>query len=310
MLGADVPKVILANNCKSLSDPRICGIETTEGVKNMDVLTKLRSVEAQFAAILRATNTTMPKTAIVLGSGLGDVADAIDNPLIVSYDEFADFPVSTAPGHKGRFVIGNLGDTPVVIMQGRVHYYEGYPMTDVVLPVRVLACLGVKNFVLTNAVGGLADGMKEGDLMLITDHISTFVPSPLIGPNIDELGIRFTDMTHVYDIELQDVFRSAATKLNTNLLEGVYAQFTGPQFETPTEIKLFKKLGIDVVGMSTVVEAIALRHMNIRVSGVSCITNLAAGISEELLCGSDVVDVGTEVGPVMTALLAEAVANF
>ncbi|MCL2437878.1 MAG: purine-nucleoside phosphorylase [Coriobacteriia bacterium] len=276
----------------------------------MDVLTKIKLVEAKLKAILDKNGVVMPEVAIVLGSGLSDVADNVIDPLVISYDELADFPVATAPGHKGRFVVGNLGDTPVIIMQGRIHYYEGYPMTDVVLPVRVLARLGVKNFVLTNAVGGLADGMREGDLMLITDHISTFVPSPLIGPNIDELGLRFTDMTHVYDVGLQNVFREAADKLDIRLLEGVYAQFTGPQFETPTEIQLLKGLGIDVVGMSTVVEAIALRHMDIRVSGVSCITNLAAGISDELLCGSDVVDVGTEVGPTVTALISEAVRNF
>jgi purine-nucleoside phosphorylase len=276
----------------------------------MDVLGKIKQVEAELKTILDKNNVSMPKVAIVLGSGLSDVADKVTNPFIVSYDELPGLPVATAPGHKGRFVIGSLGDTPVIIMQGRIHYYEGYPMTDVVLPVRVLARLGVESFVLTNAVGGLADGMREGDLMLITDHISSFVPSPLIGPNIDELGLRFTDMTHVYDLEMQDVFRAAAQKLGIGLREGVYAQFTGPQFETPTEIQLLKGLGIDVVGMSTVVEAIALRHMDIKVSGVSCITNLAAGISDELLCGSDVVDVGTEVGPTMTALLTEAISKF
>jgi len=276
----------------------------------MDVLTKIKRVESELQEVLAKHNTTMPKTAIVLGSGLGDVADNITDALIIPYGKLADFPVSTAPGHKGRFVIGKLGETPVIIMQGRIHYYEGYPMSDVVLPVRVLARLGVENFVLTNAVGGMADGMREGDLMLITDHISTFVPSPLIGPNVDELGLRFPDMTHVYDKDLQEIFRKAAEKIDLNLLEGTYAQLTGPQFETATEIQLYKSWGIDVVGMSTVVEAIALRHMDIRVSGVSCITNLAAGINENLLCGDDVVDVGIEVGPTMTALLSEAIAKF
>jgi len=276
----------------------------------MDVLNKIKLVEAELASILAKNDITMPKTAIVLGSGLGDVADNVTDPFVVSYGELADFPVSTAPGHKGRFVIGSLGETPVIIMQGRVHYYEGYPMTDVILPVRVLARLGVESFVLTNAAGGMQDGMRVGDLMMITDHISSFVPSPLIGPNIDELGLRFTDMTHVYDIELQDKLRAAADKLDINLLEGVYAQFTGPQFETPTEIQLFKGLGIDVVGMSTVVEAIALRHMGIRVSGVSLVSNIAAGMSDELLCGDDVIDAGNIAGPRMTALLTEAIKNF
>jgi len=276
----------------------------------MDVLNKLKSVEAELASILAKNSIAMPEIAIVLGSGLGDVADNIADPFVVSYGELAGFPVSTAPGHKGRFVIGALNGTPVIVMQGRVHYYEGYPMTDVVLPVRMLARLGVKNFVLTNAAGGMQDGMRVGDLMLITDHISSFVPSPLIGPNIDELGLRFPDMTHVYDLQLQDTFRAAASKLDINLLEGVYAQFTGPHFETPTEIQLFKGLGIDVVGMSTVVEAIALRHMGIRVSGVSLVSNIAAGMSDELLCGDDVIDAGNIAGPRMTALLAEAIKHF
>ncbi|MCL2525532.1 MAG: purine-nucleoside phosphorylase [Coriobacteriia bacterium] len=276
----------------------------------MDVLGKLKLVESELASILQKNGITMPKTAIVLGSGLGDVADAIVEPFVVSYGDLADFPVSTAPGHKGRFVFGKLGDTPVVIMQGRVHYYEGYPMSDVVLPVRVLALSGVENFVLTNAAGGLQDGMQIGDLMMITDHISTFVPSPLIGPNVDELGLRFPDMTHVYDVEYQDILRAAAEKTDQKLLEGIYAQFTGPHFETPTEIRLFGKLGVDVVGMSTVVEAIALRHMGKRVAGVSLVSNIAAGMSDELLCGDDVIDSGLIAGPRMTALLTEAVTHF
>jgi len=276
----------------------------------MDVLNKIKLVEAELADTLAKNSIRMPEVAIVLGSGLGDVADNIADPFIVSYSDLADFPVSTAPGHKGRFVIGALEDTPVIIMQGRVHYYEGYPMTDVVLPVRVLARMGVKSFVLTNAAGGMQDGMRVGDLMMITDHISSFVPSPLIGPNIDELGLRFPDMTYVYDLELQDKLRAAASRLDINLLEGVYAQFTGPHFETPTEIQLFKRLGIDVVGMSTVVEAIALRHMGIRVSGVSLVSNIAAGMSDELLCGDDVIDAGNIAGPRMTALLTEAIKNF
>jgi len=276
----------------------------------MDVLGKIKLVEQELFDILNKNGMTMPKTAIVLGSGLGDVADNITDPLTISYAELEGFPVSTAPGHKGRFVLGKLGEMPVIVMQGRVHYYEGYPMTDVVLPVRVLARLGVENFVLTNAAGGMQDGMQIGDLMMITDHISSFVPSPLIGPNIDELGLRFTDMTHVYDVELQDILRASATTTKQKLLEGVYAQFTGPHFETPTEIQLFKNLGVDVVGMSTVVEAIALRHMDKRVAGVSLVSNIAAGMSDELLCGDDVIESGAVAGPRMTALLTEAVSKF
>lgn len=276
----------------------------------MNVLAKLELVEAELARLLHRNALDIPKTAIVLGSGLGDVADAMIDPVVISYDEIADFPVSTAPGHMGRFIIGKLGTAPVIIMQGRIHYYEGYSMPDVVLPVRALARLGVENFVLTNAAGGMQDGMQIGDFMMITDHISTFVPSPLIGPNFDELGLRFFDMTQAYDLDLQATVRAAAQSLDISLREGVYAQLTGPQFETPTEIRMMKSLGIDVVGMSTVVETIALRHMGKRVAGISCVTNLAAGISEVELCGDDVVEVGIEVGPRMTALLTAAIENF
>ena len=273
----------------------------------MDVLAKLKLVEAHFAKELHRHAVDIPKTAIVLGSGLGDVAEAVEDAVVIAYEEIEGFPVSTAPGHKGRFIIGKLGDVSVVIMQGRIHYYEGYDMTDVVLPVRVLALLGVENFILTNAAGGMQDGMKIGDFMMITDHISSFVPSPLIGQNFDELGLRFFDMTQAYDLELSKAIRDSAKKLKIDLREGIYAQLTGPQFETPIEITMMKQLGADVVGMSTVVETIALRHMNKRVAGISCVTNLAAGISDVHLCGNDVVEVGIEVGPHMTALLKDAV---
>jgi len=276
----------------------------------MSVMGKIRSVESELRWIFDDNDIAVPKTAIVLGSGLGDVADAVESSLIIPYAELANFPVSTAPGHKGRFVVGNLGDTPVIVMQGRVHYYEGYPMTDVVLPLRALARLGVENFVLTNAAGGMQDGMQVGDFTLICDHVSSFVPSPLIGPNLDELGLRFSDMTQVYDLDLQATVKKAAETTSQKLLTGIYCQLTGPHFETPFEIQMLKNLGIDLVGMSTVVEAIALRHMDKRVVGISMVSNLAAGLSDELLCGSDVIDAGEKVGPMMTALLTEAIKNF
>ncbi|MCL2680151.1 MAG: purine-nucleoside phosphorylase [Coriobacteriia bacterium] len=276
----------------------------------MDVLGKILNIEKQLQDIMQRRSLSMPATALVLGSGLGAVADALQNATIIPYGDLAGFPVSTAPGHKGRFVFGTLGGIPLVVMQGRVHYYEGYPMSDVVLPLRVLARLGVKQCVLTNAVGGINEGMQVGDFMLITDHISTFVPSPLTGPNSEQLGLRFPDMTQVYDLQLQAAIRGGAADCHLDLKEGVYAQLTGPHFETPTEIRLLQSLGIDVVGMSTVVEAIALRHMNIRVAGISCITNLAAGISDTPLCGEEVNQVGAQVGGHMTELLTAALGRF
>ena len=272
-------------------------------------LTKLKKLEAQLGEQLGGTSvaSVVPEVALVLGSGLGALADAVEDATVVPYDSLDGFPVSTAPGHAGRFVFGTLAGVPVVVMQGRVHYYEGYPMEDVVLPVRLLARRGVKRFILTNAAGGMQKGMKPGDLMLITDHISSLIQSPLLGPNIDELGVRFPDMTQVYDLEMQDAIRTAARDLGIDLKEGVYIQISGPQFETPTEIRTYQGMGADATGMSTVVEAIALRHMGARVAGISCISNLASGLGDSLLTSEDVNETGAAVAETFTALLKEVV---
>ena len=201
----------------------------------------------------------------------------------MDYSEIEGFPVSTVTGHKGRFVFGYVGKVPVVIMQGRVHYYEGYPMTDVVLPTRLMGLLGAKKLILTNAAGGINEHFRPGDFMMITDHIATGVPSPLIGPNLEELGPRFPDMSEVYSRRIQDVIREAASDCGISLREGVYVQLTGPNYETPAEVKMCKIWGGDAVGMSTACEAVAARHMGMEIGGISCITNLAAGISKEKL---------------------------
>ena len=221
-----------------------------------------------------------PEVALILGSGLGDFADGIKIEQTIDYTEIEGFPVSTVKGHKGRFVFGYVEDTPVVIMQGRVHYYEGYPMSDVVLPTRLMGMLGAKKILLTNAAGGCNPSYKAGDFMMITDHITTGVPSPLIGPNIDELGTRFPDMSEVYSKRLQDVIRKCAAECGIEIQEGVYVQFTGPNYETPAEIRLAQSWGGDAVGMSTACEAMAARHMGMEICGISCITNMAAGISK------------------------------
>ena len=220
-----------------------------------------------------------PEVALILGSGLGDFADGIQIEQTIDYTDIEGFPVSTVKGHKGRFVFGYVEKTPVVIMQGRVHYYEGYAMSDVVLPTRLMGMLGAKKILLTNAAGGANPSYKPGDFMMITDHITTGVPSPLIGPNMDELGTRFPDMSEVYSRRLQDVIRKCAKECDIKLQEGVYVQFTGPNYETPAEVRLAQRWGGDAVGMSTACEAMAARHMGMEICGISCITNMAAGIS-------------------------------
>ncbi|MCL2331980.1 MAG: purine-nucleoside phosphorylase [Actinomycetia bacterium] len=253
----------------------------------------------------------VPKIALVLGSGLGPMADQMDASCAVPYAEIDDFPVSTAPGHAGRYLFGTLAETPLVMMQGRVHYYEGYPMSDVVLPVRVLARLGVQILVLTNAAGGLNPDFRPGDLMLITDQITTFVPSPLIGANINDYGVRFPDQTQVYDHALQNVLFDSAKVCGVPLRRGVYMQLTGPQFETPTEIRDYRALGADAVGMSTAVEAVAARHMELRVAGVSCITNMGAGMPGQAHLSSEEVDeMGKRVSAQFGALLSEAIGRM
>lgn len=251
-----------------------------------------------------------PKVALVLGSGLGDYAEDIKVVSTLSYHDIDGFPVSTVPGHKGQFIFGYVDNVPVVCMQGRVHFYEGYPISDVILPTRLMKMMGTKILFLTNASGGLNPGFKAGDFMMLTDHISTFAPNPLIGPNIDELGTRFPDMSSVYDKELCDIIRQSARDLNIELKEGVYAQLTGPSFESPAEIKMFGKLGIDAVGMSTVVEAIAANHMGMKICAISCVCNLAAGISPTPLSHEEVQQAGKDAAPKFKKLVTEAIIRF
>ena len=251
-----------------------------------------------------------PEIALVLGSGLGDFAERIQIEQIIKYTDIEGFPVSTVKGHKGRFVFGYVEKTPVVIMQGRVHYYEGYPMSDVVLPTRLMGLLGAKKLLLTNAAGGANPSFHPGDLMMITDHITTAVPSPLIGPNIDELGVRFPDMSHVYDVKLNDIIRSQAVSCGIDLKEGIYIQTTGPSYESPAEIKMFKAIGADAVGMSTVVEAIAANHCGMRICCISCICNLAAGIADHPLSGEEVIEAGKAAAPLFEKLVTRSIEAF
>lgn len=248
-----------------------------------------------------------PKVALILGSGLGDYADSIDVRATLDYHEIEGFPVSTVPGHKGRFVFGYVGDVPVVIMQGRVHYYEGYPMEDVVLPTRLMRMMGAEILFLTNAAGGANYEFASGDFMMITDQISSFVPSPLIGPNIDELGTRFPDMSHVYDPRLCGLIRDTAKELGIPLREGTYIQLTGPNFETPHEVKMCRLLGADAVGMSTACEAVAANHMGMRICGISCISNLCCGMTENPLTHAEVQETADRVAPLFKKLITETI---
>lgn len=232
---------------------------------------------------IRKRTDFRPQVGIVLGSGLGGYADNMEISCEIPYREIPGFPVSTVQGHDGKFLFGYVKSTPVILMKGRVHYYEGYPMEDVVLPVRLMGLLGADTVILTNAAGGINRTFQAGDLMLITDHISIAVPNPLRGENIDELGTRFPDMSHVYDPELQEAAKEAAAQQEISLREGIYVQCSGPSYETPAEIRMLGALGADAVGMSTVCEAIAARHMGMKVCGISCITNMAAGILDQPL---------------------------
>ena len=248
-----------------------------------------------------------PRLALILGSGLGDYAERIEIEASIDYHEITDFPVSTVSGHKGRFVFGHIGTVPVVIMQGRVHFYEGYSIEEVVLPERLMHLMGAEILFLTNACGSANPAYQAGDFMLLTDHILYSVPNPLIGANAEELGVRFPDMSEVYDEALRKEIFACAKDLGISLREGVYMQFSGPSFETPAEVRMAHILGADAVGMSTACEAVAGRHCGMRICGISCISNLGAGLSEEPLSDEDVKVVANRVAPLFKKLVTEAI---
>ncbi len=234
------------------------------------------------------------EVGLILGSGLGELAEEIEDQVVISYKNIPSFPVSTVVGHAGQLVYGTLGGKKVLALQGRFHYYEGYSMDTVTFPVRVMSMLGVQSLIVTNAAGGANTDFQPGDLMMIQDHVNFFGTNPLIGENEEKYGPRFPDMTHPYDVEYQGFIEEAAAELNLSLKKGVYFGFTGPTYETPAEIRMVQTLGGDAVGMSTVPEVIVARHAGIRVAGISCITNLAAGMGAELN-HEDVIEVSTKI---------------
>lgn len=230
----------------------------------------------------------VPKTAVVLGSGLGVMAEEIVDKVVIPYNEIPHFPLSTVAGHAGELIIGKLNYAPIIAMNGRFHFYEGYDFEQITFPIRVFALLGVKNLILTNAAGGVNFDYAAGDFMILRDHINFSGVSPLRGKNMDDFGPRFPDMTNLYDPEISTMIRDLATAGKMNIHEGVYAYLQGPSYETPAEIKALRTLGADAVGMSTVPEAIVARHCGLKVAGVSCITNMAAGILDQPLSHEEV----------------------
>ena len=256
---------------------------------------------------IRAKTALQPEIGMVLGSGLGALGDMLEEPHVIPYEEIPHFAVSTAPGHRGRLILGRLSGKMLLCMQGRFHYYEGYSMRQVTYPVRVMRALGIDTLILTNSSGGLQPAWSPGDLMLITDHINFMGNNPLIGQNEDDFGPRFPDMSRPYSRELAENAVAAARDLALTLREGVYIGCTGPSFETPAEIRMFRSMGADAVGMSTVPEVIVANHCGMRVLALSCVTNLASGILDVPLSGEEVIEAANRAGRTFTSLLAEIV---
>lgn len=300
--------------CRQSPQLPVCRIVTERRLS--DLMSYFDQV-AEAAAFLRAElGALRPRIGIVLGSGLGAVADAIAEPVTVSYSEIPNFPQSTVEGHSGRIVAGLFGGVPVVVMQGRVHFYEGYTPQQVTFPMRVLGALGIQSVVLTNAAGGIAEGYRVGQLVAIADHINLMGFNPLIGPNEPRFaarssaGQRFTDMTEAYSKQLRALAKDAAVEEGFTLDEGIYLAVSGPSFETPAEIRAFRTLGATLVGMSTVPETIVARHMGIEVLGLSCITNLASGLGGKKLSHEEVFAAGRQVEQQLAQLLRRLLAKF
>jgi len=259
------------------------------------------------ARFIRARTRLRPRIALVLGSGLGAFADGMARATRVDYAKIPNFPRSTALGHAGRLVIGEIGKVPVAVMQGRVHFYEGYSQQEVIFPMRVLGRLGVRAVILTNAAGGIDRDYNQGCLVVIRDHINLQGTNPLIGPNEERFGVRFPDMSRTYEPSYRKIALEEAARLGLAQFEGVYAAMTGPSYETPAEIRALRTLGADLVGMSTVAEAIAASHLGIRVLGISCVTNMAAGILDQPITAEEVIETGERVKHQFVALLSAVI---
>ena len=261
------------------------------------------------AEYVRARIGETPRIGLILGSGLGGIAEVIEDKHVIPYGEIPHFVCSTAPGHKGQFVAGRFGGKPVICMQGRLHFYEGHALSDIIFPVRVMKQLGVTSLIVTNAAGGINTSFQVGDLMLIEDHINFMGTNPLIGPNDASFGPRFCDMTYTYTPALRQAAQEAAQSLGLTLQKGVYLGCTGPSYETPAEIRAFRTLGADVVGMSTVPEVIAASHCGLQVLAFSLITNMAAGILDQPLTEEEVIEIGNRRGSDLQRLITRIVTD-
>lgn len=253
---------------------------------------------------------TTPSIGLILGSGLGSLAETIEDPVIIKYRDIPNFPLSTVEGHEGQLIIGNLGGKNVIAMQGRFHYYEGYPLSEVIFPIRVILSLGIENLIVTNAAGGVNEDFQPGDLMIINDHINFTGQNPLIGENLDDLGPRFVDMSKPYDESLIQLAKNVGNDLDIPLKEGVYMWFTGPTYETSAEVKMARMLGANAVGMSTVPEVIVAAHEGVKVLGISCITNMAAGILDQPLNHEEVIETSLMVKDKFEKLVIEILTNI
>jgi purine-nucleoside phosphorylase len=261
----------------------------------------------QAAEYIRSKTGVRPQIALVLGSGLGAFADGIEGATRLAFSEIPNFPKPTAQGHAGKLVLGTVAGVPVAAMQGRVHYYEGLPLRDVIFPMRVFDRLGVKSAILTNAAGGINTGYGQGALVVLSDHINMQGSNPLIGANDERFGPRFPDMTRVYAKGYREIAREEAKRIGIEIHEGVYAAMTGPSYETPAEIRALRTLGADVVGMSTVAEVIAAAHMGMKVLAISCVTNMAAGILDQPLSHQEVLETGERVKGAFMQLLSAVI---
>lgn len=280
---------------------------------NLSALDDVHARAMAAAGYIRSVTHLQPHVGLILGSGLGDFADHVQKPTVIPYAEIPNFPLSTVPGHSGRLVVGEIGGVPVVVMQGRVHAYEGYSMAEVSFPTRVLGLLGVERLIVTNAAGGINPGYGQGAIVALSDHINFTGRNAVAGPNEPRFGPRFFDMTHAYSPELRRLAREEAAQQGWKLDEGVYIAVLGPSYETPAEIRAFRTLGADLVGMSTVHEVIAARHMGIEVLGLSVVTNMAAGVLDQVINHEEVMETGRRIAgqfnKLLTALIPQLAGN-
>jgi purine-nucleoside phosphorylase len=278
----------------------------SEGLAGVNLLARAEHA----ARTIRARIKVEPRIALVLGSGLGQLADEFQDPVPISYEDIPGFVRSTAAGHVGRLVTGKLMETPLLAMQGRVHYYEGYSPEEITFPVRTFKLLGIRTLILTNAAGGINVELSQGGLMVISDHLNLMGMNPLRGPNEERFGARFPDMTEVYSRELQEIVVEEARAMGVEVRRGIYAALAGPSYETPAEIHMLRTFGADAVGMSTVPEALVARQMGMEVLGISCITNMAAGISDQPINHEEVMETGERVKETFAGLLKQVIVRI